>query len=245
MRCSMDLRAISIYNGPSSASFRRPIATGTGSTRPTAVSSLSAAPASTARSPVSDSTQLAPACRTRSTLRSVGMVPSAHGGGYFMVAADKGVFAFGDARFAGSCPGIGEPIRGEAVAVMPDASGNGYWVVTQTGHVYAFGDALYYGAPGPQSVPVTSAVRTPDGRGYWILFANGAIANYGDAGAFGHPVGRFGGFNPTTAMFATWDGGGYWVASANGSVDNYGDAPTDGGMSGTKLNGPIIAATGW
>ena len=174
----------------------------------------------------------------------VGMVPSAHGGGYFMVAADGGVFAFGDARFAGSCPGIGG-CSGAAVAVMPDASGNGYWVVTQTGHVYAFGDALYYGAPGPQSVPVTSAVRTPDGRGYWILFANGAIANYGDAGAFGSPVGRFGGFNPTTAMFATWDGGGYWVASANGSVDNYGDAPTDGGMSGTKLNGPIIAATGW
>ncbi len=37
----------------------------------------------------------------------VGMVPSIDDGGYFMVAADGGVFAFGDARFAGSCPGIG------------------------------------------------------------------------------------------------------------------------------------------
>ena len=27
--------------------------------------------------------------------------------GYFMVASDGGVFAFGDAHFAGSCPGIG------------------------------------------------------------------------------------------------------------------------------------------
>ena len=91
-----------------------------------------------------------------------------------MVASDGGVFAFGDAHFAGSCPGIGG-CSGAAVAVMPDASGDGYWLVTQTGRVYTFGDAANFGAPGPQSVPVTSAVRTPDGRGYWILFANGAI----------------------------------------------------------------------
>jgi len=174
----------------------------------------------------------------------VGMVPSADGGGYFMVASDGGVFAFGDARFAGSCPGIGG-CSGAAVAVMPDASGNGYWLVTQTGHVYTFGDAPNFGAPGPQAAPVTSAVRTPDGKGYWILFANGTIANFGDAGDFGSPAGQFGGMNPATAIFTTSDGDGYWVASANGSVDNYGDAPNEGSMAGTRLNGSIIAATGW
>ena len=35
----------------------------------------------------------------------VGMVPSADGGGYFMVASDGGVFAFGDARVRGIVPG--------------------------------------------------------------------------------------------------------------------------------------------
>jgi hypothetical protein len=35
------------------------------------------------------------------------------------------------------------------------------------------------------------------------------------------------------------------VATANGTVYNYGDAPTDGGMNGTKLNGAIIAGTGF
>jgi hypothetical protein len=35
------------------------------------------------------------------------------------------------------------------------------------------------------------------------------------------------------------------VVSANGTVENFGDAPNDGGMAGTKLNGSIIAATGW
>ncbi len=174
----------------------------------------------------------------------VGMVPSADGGGYFMVASDGGVFAFGDARFAGSCPAIGG-CSGAAVAVMPDASGDGYWVVTQTGGVYTFGDAPFYGAPGPQSVPVTSAVRTPDGRGYWILFANGAISNFGDASPYGSPVGLMGGPDPATAIFTTADGAGYWVAAANGAVASYGDAPDDGSMLGTRLNGSIIAATGW
>ena len=66
-----------------------------------------------------------------------------------MVASDGGVFAFGDAHFAGSCPGIGG-CSGAAVAVVPDASGEGYWVVTQTGHVYTFGDAALLRSPGPQ-----------------------------------------------------------------------------------------------
>jgi len=174
----------------------------------------------------------------------VGIVPSAHGNGYFMVASDGGVFTFGDAKFEGSCPGIGG-CSGAAVAVMPDASGNGYWLVTATGHVYAFGDAPSYGTPGPQSVPVTSAVRTVDGGGYWILFANGVVDAYGDALNLGGPTGSVDTVNPAATVFATSDGGGYWVASANGSVFTYGDAPYDGGVSGMHLNGPIIAAVGW
>jgi hypothetical protein len=173
----------------------------------------------------------------------VGVVPSSDDSGYFMVGADGGVFAFGDAKFEGSCPGIGG-CSGAAVAVMPDASGDGYWVVTATGHVYSFGDATYFGAPGPQSVPVTSAVRTPDGGGYWILFSNGAVAAYGDAGSLGGPLGGISPRNPTNAIFATATGHGYWVTTANGTVYAYGDAPSDGGTSGLHLNGQIIAATG-
>jgi hypothetical protein len=174
----------------------------------------------------------------------VAMVPSTDGGGYFMVASDGGVFAFGDARFAGSCPGIGG-CAGSAVAVMPDASGNGYWVVTSSGAVYGFGDAAFYGAPGNRGSTVTSAVRTPDGGGYWVLFANGSVAGYGDAANLGGPIGAVGGSNPASAIFTTADGGGYWVTSAAGAVFTYGDAPYEGGMGGARLNAPIIAATGW
>ena len=79
----------------------------------------------------------------------VGIAPSTDGRGYFMVAADGGVFAFGDARFAGSCPGLGG-CTGSGVAVIPDGTGLGYWLVTTTGNVYPFGDAPNYGSPGPQ-----------------------------------------------------------------------------------------------
>ena len=174
----------------------------------------------------------------------VGMVPSTDGGGYFMVASDGGVFAFGDAKFEGSCPGIGG-CSGAAVAVVPDASGNGYWVMTSSGSVYTFGDAANYGQPGPQSSAITSAVATPNGGGYWILDSAGQVFPFGDAAGMGSLApGSAGGFDPASAVFATSDGEGYWVVTALGKVANFGDAPDDGDMSGTHLNGPIIGASG-
>jgi hypothetical protein len=174
----------------------------------------------------------------------VGMVPSYDDGGYFMVGADGGIFAFGDAQFEGSCPSLAGGCSGTAVAVMPDASGRGYWLVTATGNVYTFGDAPYLGAPGSQGSTVTSAVRTSDGAGYWILLANGDVFGYGDAGKLGNAT-SFGGANPASAIFATSDDSGYWVASGNGSVDTFGDAPFDGSMAGIRLNSAIVAATGF
>jgi hypothetical protein len=176
----------------------------------------------------------------------VGMVRSSSGSGYFMVASDGGVFAFGDATFAGSCPGVGG-CAGAAVSVVPDASGQGYWVATNTGNVYAFGDAGYFGAPGPQSSPITSAAATePTGKGYYVLDASGDVFPYGDAKSFGSlPPGAASMADPAAAIFVTDDGAGYWVVTAKGQVYPFGDAPNQGDMSGTPLNGRIIAATGF
>ena len=174
----------------------------------------------------------------------VAMVPSIDDGGYFMVASDGGVFAFGDATFAGSCPGIGG-CSGSAVAVVPDGTGNGYWLITSNGNVYPFGDAPYLGAPGRQAAPITAAVATPSGDGYLILDGVGKVFSYGDAPALGSaPSGSLGVLNPTTAIFATSTGQGYWVVDALGQVFPFGDAPNDGDLSGTHLNAPIIAASG-
>ena len=159
-------------SGRSSASCPRRTTAGTGSMPPTAGSSATATPSSTAPYPGSGSIPPVRACPNSLNAPIVGMVPSIDDNGYFMVASDGGVFAFGDAHFAGSCPGIGG-CAGSAVAVMPDASGDGYWLVTSTGNVYTFGDAAYFGAPGHGTV--TSAVATPDGLGYWILLADGQV----------------------------------------------------------------------
>ena len=174
----------------------------------------------------------------------VGMVPTLTGRGYFMVASDGGVFSFGDARFEGSCPGIGG-CSGPAVTVIPDHSGNGYWVVTANGGVYAFGDAPFYGSGPLVAVPVVDAVATPNGNGYWLLYANGAVAAFGAATALGGPIGYVNSFNPAAAIFRTADGFGYWVAAARGDVFGYGSAPYLGGMAAAGLNGEIIAAFGF
>jgi hypothetical protein len=173
----------------------------------------------------------------------VGMVPTSTGHGYFMVASDGGVFAFGDARFEGSCPGIGSCL-GAAVAVMPDRSGNGYWLVTSRGAVYSFGDAPFYGSPSG-GTPVVSAVATPDGHGYWIVESNGAVYSFGDANPMGQPVGYVNAYNPAAAIFSTSDGRGYWVAAARGDVFSFGDAPYLGSMAAAGLNGLIIAGFGF
>jgi hypothetical protein len=53
------------------------------------------------------------------------------------------------------------------------------------------------------------------------------------------------GFDPATAIAATADGQGYWITTALGKIYPFGDAPNDGDMSGTHLNGAIIAAAGF
>ena len=68
-----------------------------------------------------------------------GIVPSAGGRGYFIVAKDGGVFAFGDARFLGSLPSEG--INARVAAVAPTYDNGGYYVLATSGKVYTFGNA--------------------------------------------------------------------------------------------------------
>jgi hypothetical protein len=175
----------------------------------------------------------------------VGMVPTVDDHGYFMVASDGGVFTFGDAKFEGSCPGIGG-CAGSAVAVIPDGTGNGYWLVTDIGDVYAFGDAKTLGAPGNTGSPITSAVRTPDGQGYWILDAAGTVHGYGDAANIGNDTNVDpSDSDPANAIFTDETGDGYGVVGALGGVTTFGGVPNFGGMQNTNLNGAIIAASGY
>ena len=75
----------------------------------------------------------------------VGMAATPDGKGYWLVASDGGVFAFGSARFFGSTGAIhlNQPIVGMAAA----RDGKGYWLVARDGGVFAFGSAKFAGRP--------------------------------------------------------------------------------------------------
>ena len=72
-----------------------------------------------------------------------------NGLGYWVVAADGGVFTYGDAAFEGSTGGVhlNAPVVG--MAATPD--GGGYWLVASDGGVFAFGDAVFAGIDGGPS----------------------------------------------------------------------------------------------
>src|SRR5947199_82509 len=95
--------------------------------------------------------------------------------GYWLVAADGGVFSFGDARFFGSTGALrlNRPIVG--MAATPN--GAGYWLVASDGGIFSYGDARFLGspaaAPSPSPAaalagnPIVAMVPTPGGAGYW------------------------------------------------------------------------------
>jgi len=129
----------------------------TGRWPPTAASSPSATPPSTARWAVG-----------RWTRPSSGWwrppMARATGGGLRW-----GIFSFGDAAFYGSMGGrhLDAPIVGMAAA----PSGKGYWEVAADGGVFTFGDAAFGGSMGgkPLAAPIVAMAPTDDGgaTGRW------------------------------------------------------------------------------
>ena len=65
-------------------------------------------------------------------------------GGYWLVAADGGVFSFG-APFHGSAGSVHLNAGVSGMAVTSD--GGGYWLVAADGGVFSYGDAHFFGAP--------------------------------------------------------------------------------------------------
>jgi hypothetical protein len=87
------------------------------------------------------------------------MAPSKLGKGYWLVASDGGVFAFGDATYYGSTGAItlNKPIVGLTTTPL----GKGYWMVATDGGIFAFGDAQFFGSTGgvPLNKPIVGLAR--------------------------------------------------------------------------------------
>jgi len=170
----------------------------------------------------------------------VSMAATADGRGYWNVAADGGIFAFGDAAFHGSMGG--QSLNRPVVGMSTTTGGQGYWLVASDGGMFAFGDAAFHGSMGGQSLnrPVVGLAVTPDGGGYWEVASDGGIFAFGDAGFYGS-AGALHLNKPVVSMTPTADGHGYWLVASDGGIFAFGNATFHGSMGGLSLNRPIVA----
>ena len=76
----------------------------------------------------------------------VGMAATPDGKGYWLVAADGGIFSYGDAGFYGSTGSL--VLNAPIVGMAATHDGKGYWLVAADGGIFTFGDAGFYGSAG-------------------------------------------------------------------------------------------------
>jgi hypothetical protein len=159
--------------------------------------------------------------------------------GYWLTAADGGIFSFGQAGFYGSTGGIhlNQPIVG--MASTP--SRQGYWLVASDGGVFAFGNAGFHGSTGALhlNAPVVGIAPTPDGNGYWLVASDGGVFAFGDA-AFKGSMGGTRLNAPVVGIAAGVDDRGYRLVAADGGVFAFGSAPFNGSAGNLALQRPIV-----
>jgi hypothetical protein len=168
----------------------------------------------------------------------VGMAVTPDGQGYWLVQADGGVNAYGDAHSLGSLTAEKVVPSAPIVGISRTYDDKGLWLVGQDGHVYDLGDARPYGSvPAAQArlAPIVGMAVTPDGLGYWLLSASGHVYAFGKAPSDGSPGTDLAPFD----AIGTRNGGGYVVtAASDGAVYLY-----PGGSLSSY--GPGSALSGW
>ena len=112
------------------------------------------------------------------------MAATPDGGGYWLVASDGGIFAYGDAHFSGSMGG--RPLNLPMVGIAADAATGGYWEVASDGGIFSF-DAPFYGSTGGTrlNASIIGMEATRSGLGYRFVASDGGIFSY-DAALWVH-----------------------------------------------------------
>ena len=173
------------------------------------------------------------------TARAVESAASSTAAGYWLVAADGGVFTGGAAPFLGSTGGtrLNQPI----VGMSATPTGAGYWLVAADGGIFSFGDARFFGSTGAIRLnrPIVGMAATPSGRGYWLVASDGGIFSFGDARFLGS-TGAIRLNRPIVGMAATPSGLGYWLVASDGGIFGFGDARFLGSTGAIRLNRPIV-----
>jgi hypothetical protein len=106
------------------------------------------------------------------------MSVSTSGHGYTLAATDGGVFAFGDANFFGSIPGVlapGQQLNKPIEGIVTTPDGGGYWMVASDGGIFTFGNAPFLGSLGSMHLasPIVGMFR--NGNGYTLVAQDGTL----------------------------------------------------------------------
>ena len=173
----------------------------------------------------------------------VGVVADRTTGGYWMVGADGGVFAF-NAPFYGSTGSVQlvKPI----VGITTDLNSQGYYLVASDGGVFAFNEPFQGSTGGVHlSRPVVGMAVDPNPgpngiRGYWLVASDGGVFSF-NAPFYGS-AGNLALASPVMAMSPLSDGSGYRLFAADGGVFDY-NAPFYGSAAGVKLSRPVVAGS--
>ncbi len=154
--------------------------------------------------------------------------------GYWMFAADGGIFSFGAAEFHGTTLNSTADLAGMA----PTPSGGGYWLVDNDGDVFPHGDAVDFGSPASEVDDIATFAVRPQADGYWMASRTGTVEAFGQAPRLESvavpPTERI------VTMAATSTGAGSWLAAVDGGVFALGDARFFGSMGGVRLNLPVV-----
>ena len=176
-------------------------------------------------------------CDNPSVPAIVGMAPTADGLGYWLVAVDGGVYAYGSAKFHGSAGAT--PINRPMAGMASDPVTGGYWLVASDGGIFAY-DAPFDGSTGSTKLnrPIVGMASTPDGSGYWLVAEDGGIFAFN--APFEGSTGSLRLNRPIIGMAGAAGGLGYWLVASDGGVFAFGSAPYLGSMGGSTLNQPIV-----
>jgi len=181
----------------------------------------------------------------------VGITADPAGGGYWLLGADGGVFAFGAAPYLGSAPQPADLATGLTdepfVGLGATADGGGYYEAGITGAAIGFGD-IHNTGNGLLSIGnvalaslVSGVAVTPTGDGAWFVAGDGGVfAVRSPGGTQPAFLGSLPGEGirpaaPIVGIAATNDGLGYRLVGADGGVFCFGDAGFFGSAAGTGL----------
>jgi len=148
-------------------------------------------------SPLDDLVTLGVAARLNRPMVDAVTTPSRRG--LYLVAEDGGVFALGDATFAGSMGGV--PLNAPVRGLVPDPDGDGYWLVALDGGVFAF-DAAFRGSMGGRALNAPVVGMVAYGQGYLMVGADGGVFSFADQPFLGS-LGAAGADEPVVAIAAT------------------------------------------